>query len=184
MKGVEAARLDDLEQLASFAMRYDDVATFLGEITLDAQLTGEDLAVAGPEDEKIILSSIHQAKGLEWKAVFVVWLAEGRFPSARAMRVPGGIIRLPDTMPKLPGAEEGLVQFFEDGKPVEQEILVPGEEEERRLFYVAVTRAQEELYLVFPTFARDQYQMEILMEPSRFLRELPADDYEKWVIES
>ena len=62
------------------------------------------------------------------------------------------------------------------------EIVIPGEEEERRLFYVAVTRAKQELYLVFPVMARDRAGMDILMEPSRFVRELPGDVYEKWVI--
>jgi DNA helicase-2/ATP-dependent DNA helicase PcrA len=66
----------------------------------------------------------------------------------------------------------------------EKEIVIPGEEEERRLFYVAVTRAKQELYLVFPVMARDRGGMDVLMEPSRFVRELPADSYEKWVIGS
>jgi DNA helicase-2/ATP-dependent DNA helicase PcrA len=65
-----------------------------------------------------------------------------------------------------------------------REIVIPGEEEERRLFYVAVTRAMQELYLVFPVMARDRAGMDILMEPSRFVRELPGDVYEKWVIGS
>jgi DNA helicase-2/ATP-dependent DNA helicase PcrA len=47
-----------------------------------------------------------------------------------------------------------------------------------------VTRAKQELYLVFPVMARDRGGMDILMEPSRFVRELPGDVYEKWVIES
>jgi DNA helicase-2/ATP-dependent DNA helicase PcrA len=63
-----------------------------------------------------------------------------------------------------------------------QELVIPGEEEERRLFYVAVTRAMQELYLVFPVMARDRSGMDVLMEPSRFIRELPGDTYEKWVI--
>ena len=52
------------------------------------------------------------------------------------------------------------------------------------MFYVAVTRARQELYLVFPVMARDRGGMDILMEPSRFVRELPAECYEKWVIGS
>lgn len=68
--------------------------------------------------------------------------------------------------------------------PDSLELVIPGEEEERRLFYVAVTRAKQELYLVFPVMARDRMQMDILMEPSRFIRELPGEVYEKWVIES
>ena len=171
------ARLDDLEQLSQYALRYDDVNAFLEEVALANPLAGEDVAVVGPEDEKIVLSSVHQAKGLEWRVVFVIWLADGRFPSQRALRVPGGIIRVPEQ--KM--SEEFAVMLRET---LEKEIVIPGEEEERRLFYVAVTRAKQELYLVFPVMARDRAGMDVLMEPSRFVRELPGEVYEKWVIES
>src|SRR6266849_4328578 len=90
------ARLDDLEQLSQYALRYEDVNTFLEEVALANPMAGEDVAVVGPEDEKVVLSSVHQAKGLEWRAVFVIWLADGRFPSQRALRVPGGIIKIPE----------------------------------------------------------------------------------------
>ncbi|HEV2720426.1 MAG TPA: ATP-dependent helicase [Thermoanaerobaculia bacterium] len=178
------ARLDDLEQLSQYALRYDDVNAFLDEVALANPLAGEDVAVVGPEDEKIVLSSVHQAKGLEWRAVFVIWLADGRFPSQRALRVPGGIVRVQpsrvhEALPLLEGAVENAPVVAEDGT---REIVIPGEEEERRLFYVAVTRAKQELYLVFPVMARDRAGMDVLMEPSRFVRELPGDVYEKWVI--
>ncbi len=178
------ARLDDLEQLSQYALRYDDVNAFLDEVALANPLAGEDVAVVGPEDEKIVLSSVHQAKGLEWRAVFVIWLADGRFPSQRALRVPGGIVRVQpsrvhEALPLLEGAVESAPVVADDGT---REIVIPGEEEERRLFYVAVTRAKQELYLVFPVMARDRAGMDILMEPSRFVRELPGDVYEKWVI--
>ncbi|HEX3111013.1 MAG TPA: ATP-dependent helicase, partial [Thermoanaerobaculia bacterium] len=170
------ARLDDLEQLSQYALRYDDVHTFLDEVALANPIAGEDTAVVGPEDEKIVLSSVHQAKGLEWRIVFIIWLADGRFPSQRALRVPGGIVKVPEG--QLHEAFEALVPAGETAT----EIVIPGEEEERRLFYVAVTRAKQELYLVFPVMARDRAGMDILMEPSRFVRELPGDVYEKWVI--
>ena len=67
---------------------------------------------------------------------------------------------------------------------MEKEIVIPGEQEQRRLFYVAVTRAKQELYLVFPVMARDRGGLDVLMEPSRFVRELPGEIYEKWVIGS
>jgi DNA helicase-2/ATP-dependent DNA helicase PcrA len=179
------ARLDDLEQLSQYALRYEDVEQFLNEVALANPIAGEDVAVVGPEDEKVVLSSVHQAKGLEWRAVFVIWLADGRFPSQRALRVPGGIVRLDpqrvhEALPLLEGATEDAVPAG-DGSI---ELVIPGEEEERRLFYVAVTRAKQELYLVFPVMSRDRSGMDILMEPSRFVRELPADSFEKWVIES
>jgi DNA helicase-2/ATP-dependent DNA helicase PcrA len=173
------ARLDDLEQLSQYALRYEDVNQFLEEVALANPLAGEDTAVVGPEDEKIVLSSVHQAKGLEWRAVFVIWLADGRFPSQRALRVPGGIVHIEPM--KVHEAFE-FSHMLEGDAPAE--IVIPGEEEERRLFYVAVTRAKQELYLVFPVMARDRAGMDVLMEPSRFVRELPGDVYEKWVIGS
>jgi DNA helicase-2/ATP-dependent DNA helicase PcrA len=178
------ARLDDLEQLSQYALRYEDVNQFLDEVALANPIAGEDVATVGPEDEKIVLSSVHQAKGLEWRIVFVIWLADGRFPSQRALRVPGGIIRIEpsrmhEALPLLEGATDDAAVIDEAGT---REIVIPGEEEERRLFYVAVTRAMQELYLVFPVMARDRGGMDILMEPSRFVRELPGEIYEKWVI--
>jgi len=128
------SRLDDLDQLALFADGYPDLNTFLAEVILMNNLSGED-GVGGPNDEVLTLSTTHQAKGLEWKALFVIWLSEGRFPTVRA----------------------------ED------------EEEERRLFYVAVTRAKDLLYLVHPEIARDRYRVDVVVDPSRFLLELPAE---------
>ncbi|HXG59239.1 MAG TPA: ATP-dependent helicase [Thermoanaerobaculia bacterium] len=191
------ARLDDLEQLSQYAMRYDDVNELLDEVALANPIAGEDIAVVGPEDEKVVLSSVHQAKGLEWRAVFVIWLADGRFPSARAMRVPGGIVRVDpakvhaafDLSHALPPAGSALAELEpvlagEAKEPEPHEIVIPGEEEERRLFYVAVTRAKQELYLVFPVMSRDRGGMDLLMEPSRFLRELDTGCYETWVVGS
>ncbi len=138
-----ASRLDDLEQLALFADGYDEVASFLDEVTLMNELSGEDVAAVEGEKQKVTLSTVHQAKGLEWGAVFLVWLAEGRFPSARAEDV----------------------------------------EEERRLFYVACTRARDWLYLCYPFVARDRYQVDVILEPSRFLSELPERTFQRWQVE-
>ena len=143
-----SARLDDLEALAQFALPYDDVGKFLQEVTLFGDPAGEDTVAGEKDDERVVLSSVHQAKGLEWRAVFLVGLSEDRFPNARACRTPEGL------------------------------------EEERRLFHVAVTRAKDELTLVHPLAAYDRTGIIVLTEPSRFLRELPGDLYERWVLEA
>ncbi len=142
------ARLDDLEALAQFAMPYESVEGFLSEVTLLGEPTGEDTLAGENDDERLVLSSVHQAKGLEWRAVFVIGLTEERFPNVRAAKT-----------------AEGL-------------------EEERRLFHVAATRAKDELTLVHPLASFDRYGIVVVTEPSRFLRELPEDLYERWVLEA
>ena len=104
------SRLDDLEQLAAFAFQFGTVEEFLTQLALLTNVEAEG-DKSDNDDEKIRLSTIHQAKGLEFEIVFVIMLCDGLFPSNRAM--------------------EGT----------------DGEEEERRLFYVSVTRAKNELYL-------------------------------------
>ena len=137
------ARLDDLEQLALFADGYDDLGGFLDEVTLMNELSGEETVDTPGEHERVTLSTVHQAKGLEWRTVFMIWLAEGRFPSARAEDI----------------------------------------EEERRLFYVACTRARDALYLCYPLVARDRYRVDVITEPSRFVSELPEESYQRWLID-
>jgi DNA helicase II / ATP-dependent DNA helicase PcrA len=141
------ARLDDLEQFAQFAQTYDSIPAFLEEVTLFNELSGEDVVAGEPDDDRVVLSSVHQAKGLEWSRVILMGLSEGRFPSYRSSVT-----------------EEGL-------------------EEERRLFYVAVTRARNEVALVYPMLARDRYGVDVILEPSRFLTELPPGVFERWTID-
>ncbi len=140
------ARLDDLEQFAQFAQTYDSLPSFLEDVTLFNELSGEDVVAGEPDDDRVVLSSVHQAKGLEWSRVIVMGLSEGRFPSYRSA-----------------GTDEGL-------------------EEERRLFYVAVTRAKNEVALVYPMLARDRYGVDVILEPSRFVTELPDGVFERWTI--
>jgi DNA helicase-2/ATP-dependent DNA helicase PcrA len=142
-------RKEDLEHLAGFADRYDESQSFLSELALIAGITAEQILGAEEPDDKLILSTIHQAKGLEWPAVFVMWLSEGRFPSAQAIK-----------------ARREL-------------------EEERRLFYVAVTRAADELYLLYPTVEEGRDGPSKLLRPSRFLAEVDHSPpvFERWEIE-
>jgi DNA helicase-2/ATP-dependent DNA helicase PcrA len=84
------ARVEDLRRFADFALRYSDVEALLSELALTSGVAGQD-ALEAPEDEdSLILSSVHQAKGLEWRAVFVLWLVEGKFPDGRAIKEEGG----------------------------------------------------------------------------------------------
>ena len=143
------ARADDVLQLADYALQAESLEQLLTDLTLLDSLEAEDVVEGAEPDEKLTLSSVHQAKGLEWRAVFLIWLADGRFPSAPALRAPDG------------------------------------EEEERRLFYVAVTRAKDELYLTYPILQEERDQARLLLRPSRFVDELPVQPapYEKWSIE-
>jgi DNA helicase-2/ATP-dependent DNA helicase PcrA len=137
-------RREDLTTLESFARTFQDPVDFLSQLSLLA--TGD--AERGPrqdeETEKVTLSTIHQAKGLEWRAVFIVWLADGMFPSSRSL----------ETLEAV--------------------------EEERRLFYVAVTRAKDELYLSYPAYWPGGSMDNQIQRPSRFLKEIPANLLEEW----
>ena len=93
------------------------------------------------------LSSVHQAKGLEWRVVFLIWLSDGRFPSARSLREP------------------------------------EGEEEERRLFYVALTRARDELYVTYPIVENERGRQTVIQRPSRFVLEVPRSLFEIWNVD-
>ena len=149
------ARLEDLRQLATFAMRFDSTEALLSELALvnterfspPGGTAGEDVVMGGEEDERLVLSSIHQAKGLEWRVVFLLSVADGRLPAARSLREP------------------------------------EGEEEERRLFYVALTRARDELYVCYPMIETDRSRQTVLHRPSRFVTETPRALYEIWNLE-
>lgn len=141
-------RREDLNVLANYARQYADPAEFLSQLALVTSLETETALRANEkDDEQLVLSSVHQAKGLEWKVVFVIGLTEGSFPSHRSLESAEAI------------------------------------EEERRLFYVAVTRACDELYLTFPYMRLNAGYGEMFQRPSRFLAEVPAQFMEKWEIE-
>jgi DNA helicase-2/ATP-dependent DNA helicase PcrA len=141
-------RLEDLQQLAAYTAQYDSLQAFLSELALVAGITAEGVAPGELPEEKMTLSTVHQAKGLEWRVVFILWTAEGRFPQAIAVRTRDD------------------------------------EEEERRLFYVALTRAEQQLYLCFPRFEEPRDGPRRILRLSRFLAELPdPPPYERWEIE-
>jgi DNA helicase II / ATP-dependent DNA helicase PcrA len=149
------SRLEDLHGLATYASRYDTTDTFLSELALlsterfkePQPLTGEDVVSGGDEDELLTLTSVHQAKGLEWKVVFIIWAAEGKFPSPRSLKE------------------------------------IDSEEEERRLWYVALTRAKDELYVTYPLIITDYNRQTVLQKPSRFITECPPALFEIWSLE-
>ena len=142
-------RREDLEHLATYADRYHDSRLFLDEVALVQGVTAENVVAGGEPDDMLILSTVHQAKGLEWPITFILWMADGRFPSSQALRSP------------------------------------PDLEEERRLFYVASTRAADELYLLYPTLEESRDGPMKLLRPSRFLVEVDASPpvFERWEIE-
>ena len=142
-------RRGDIEQMMSYAGNFDDVLEFLSQLSLLGSADGEPTGdTAEKDDEKVTLSSIHQAKGLEWQVVFLIWLADGQFPNGR---------------------------ILESDDPAQLE-------EERRLFYVAITRAKDELYLTYPFINPKSYTGDIIQRPSRFLDDFPRNLVEEWKV--
>ena len=132
------ARLNDLIQLEAIAARYQSRMEFLAEMTLDPPSSTQELP-ADPflDEDYLILSTIHSAKGLEWDSVYVIHAADGNIPSDMATGSPEEI------------------------------------EEERRLFYVAMTRAKNHLSVVRPEryyfHNRRKSDMHSLSKITRFL---------------
>jgi len=102
-------RSRDIEQLKTIVAGYDTLAAFVDDTALDPP---ESVVIEDTFD-RLVLSTVHSAKGLEWDTVFIISLAEGKFPASQA----------------LPGAQW---------------------EEERRLLYVAATRAKRRLFMTYP----------------------------------
>ena len=133
-------RMRDLDHLQTIAEGYQGLTNFLLILALEPP-DGSAVGVDAPDrdDERLVLSTIHSAKGLEWQCVFVIWVVDGRFPS--------------------------VYSFIAD-----EEL-----EEERRLFYVAVTRAKRHLYLTYPINVYDKRSGMLLSKPSRFLDHVSSD---------
>jgi ATP-dependent DNA helicase UvrD/PcrA len=140
-------RREDLNQLAIFARQFKDVHEFLSQLALISNVDAEAAPNQIGDKEAVNLSSVHQAKGLEFHTVFVIWLTNGMFPSNRSL----------DTRDAL--------------------------EEERRLFYVAITRARDELYLTYPQMRLSGGYGDVFQRPSRFLQEIPNDLVEDWQVQ-
>lgn len=138
-------RIRDLEHLSVMAERYADLNQFLADLTLEPPNESmSDVEASDNDDERLILSTIHSAKGLEWKCVFVMWLVDGRFPSAYTFSDPDGL------------------------------------EEERRLLYVAITRAKHHLFLTYPINVYDKMTGAVLSKPSRYFDHIPPSHFETW----
>ncbi len=134
-------RLEDIGQLEKSLADTPDLESFLSQVALMSEVDQE----TATEDDCVTLSTIHQAKGLEWKIVFVIFLGEGLFPHYR-------VISSGDT---------------------------DDMEEETRLFYVAITRAEDQLYLTYPRYNGHSYDSQFC-PPSRFLTTLPEELFELW----
>ena len=132
------SRMDDLQSIIGFAERFEDMTELLAQLVLlNAETNNRSVEM---EEDSVRLTTIHQSKGLEFPVVIVLGLADGLFPTKRAI----------------------------DAMDVE---------EERRLFYVASTRAKDELYLVYPKMNM-QKGYTLPMEISQFIIELPEHTYD------
>jgi DNA helicase-2/ATP-dependent DNA helicase PcrA len=148
-------RREDLESLLRISERYASLEQMLTDMALEPPTTAQvGVDASDKEDEQLVLSTIHSAKGLEWHTVFIIHLVDGYFPGMQSIE-----------------SDEEL-------------------EEERRLFYVAATRAEQNLYLLTPELeGRSWGSFEpsglIFSEPSRFIQEIP-DFYqltETWALD-
>ncbi|PYK33914.1 MAG: DNA helicase UvrD [Verrucomicrobia bacterium] len=139
-------RREDLNQLAVFARQFKDVHEFLSQLALISNVDAEAAPNQTSDKEAVNLSTVHQAKGLEFRTVFVIWLTDGMFPSSRSLDTCGAL------------------------------------EEERRLFYVATTRARDELYLTYPQLRLSGGYGDVFQRPSRFLQEIPSELVEDWQV--
>jgi DNA helicase-2/ATP-dependent DNA helicase PcrA len=129
-------RIADIEQLAVLAARFDSLERLVAELLLAGDVYGMDSLESDAPRDTLVLSTVHQAKGLEWSRVFIPRLVDESFPNARALRDPGG------------------------------------EDEERRIFYVGITRAMDELFLTYPLMLARPGRGNVVASPSRFVTEI------------
>lgn len=134
-------RLRELDYLQDWTLKYDRLEEFLADVALEPPSSNIPENHPDLTRDHLVLSTIHSAKGLEWRAVFLISAVEGRLPPSQAY--------------------------------ADEEVL----EEERRLLYVAVTRAKEFLYLCCPRRIYDRRTGFHYAPLSLFLRELPGGNY-------
>lgn len=147
----ELERLANIKELATLALKYDNLENGLGieKLIEDASLASDQDSIMINEDKKekinaVKLMTVHASKGLEFDYVFITGLEDGLFPNRRA----------------------GESKKAEDA------------EEERRLFYVALTRAREKLFLSYTNF-RTIFGSRQINAPSEFIADIPADLLER-----
>lgn len=147
----ELERLENIKELATLALKYDNLENGLGveKLLEDASLASDQdsLMITEKKEEKrdgVKLMTVHASKGLEFKYVFITGLEDGLFPHQRI----------------------GDTKSGEDA------------EEERRLFYVALTRAREKVFLSFANF-RTIFGSRQINSPSEFISDIPRDILEK-----
>jgi len=136
-------RLEDIDELIAYAEQFKSTNDFLAQLALLTNLESEETLIATYATDAVRLSTVHQAKGLEFEVVFLIMLCDGLFPNARAMGIPGGLY------------------------------------EERRLFYVGITRAKTHLFIFYPECRRSPGSQGLeTLEISRFLSEIPWELFE------
>jgi len=139
-------RIADLEELTKMAASFPSIQNFLLDISSFEEFKGESALSGTGQEETLVLSTIHQAKGLEWNVVFLLGFNDYDFPNPRALE------------------------------------KIESLEEERRLFYVATTRAKKEFYMVYPQSKHTNKNGLVITRASMFLYELPAHCYQEWEV--
>ena len=132
-------RIADIESLKEISGTWQNIEEFISQTSLQEHYRGEIKNTEG----NIVLSTIHQAKGLEWRIVFVIGVCAFHFPHNLSQTDPGGI------------------------------------EEERRIFYVGITRAKEDLYITYYLSDPRNYSY----RKSLFIEEIPDKLIDQWVFD-
>ncbi|MFX1568356.1 MAG: ATP-dependent helicase [Promethearchaeota archaeon] len=142
-------RIEDLKQLSIYAQGFPTIRKFLENLSLNLSNLESKTVHTGEQKEEekpLILSTVHRAKGLEWRVIFIPMLCEDSFPSSRSV-----------------GEQEAY-------------------EEERRVFYVAITRAKDQLYLLSPSI-KNSYRGPQMIRISPFVAELNPEVYKKSLVQ-